>query len=265
MRTDLTVRAADGSERDVAVIAPPGVTLGDVRGLLPELAGDPRTVWTGHRQIPPHTVVGQPPLLSGARLTTIPAAAPRCSTWIEIVGGARAGASMPLARRPVTVGRDPACDLVLADPRASRRHAVFDLRVHGANVTDLGSTHGSRLDGRPLHGTSALPPGSIVRIGDSFLAVSDRSGPRASTRAGAGGTLVVNRAPALPPDHPLIVIDRPVPVRPVGRESRVGWLATLLPAALGAVLAWVTGSWEFVAFVALTPVIALTGTLSERR
>jgi FHA domain-containing protein len=65
----------------------------------------------------------------------------------------------------LTVGRDPAADLVLADAGASRRHARLLLEDDGtAVVEDLGSKNGLRLNGR------RLPPGrSTLRDGDELL------------------------------------------------------------------------------------------------
>ena len=48
------------------------------------------------------------------------------------------------------VGRDPSCALVLADPRVSSEHAIIRYGAGGWEVKDLGSTNGTRVDGRRL-------------------------------------------------------------------------------------------------------------------
>jgi type VI secretion system protein len=71
----------------------------------------------------------------------------------------------------LTVGRADNNDWVLTDPTArhalSRRHCRFDMAPQGATVTDLGSTNGTRVDGRLLapHTPTPLHDGQVVEIG----------------------------------------------------------------------------------------------------
>lgn len=69
-------------------------------------------------------------------------------------GGAGAGSLMlPTGQRftlgeyPVSVGRKPECNIVLADPNVSRNHA--EIRPHGEGfvLVDLGSTNGTKVNG----------------------------------------------------------------------------------------------------------------------
>jgi pSer/pThr/pTyr-binding forkhead associated (FHA) protein len=94
----------------------------------------------------------------------------------------------PLAGRLVelrdgaTVGRE-GCDILLADPEVSRRHAVLRDPPGGAPcVEDLGSTNGTYVNDRRIDGSSSLQPGDTVRFGNTVWAVEDRS---ARTRAAA--------------------------------------------------------------------------------
>ncbi len=70
----------------------------------------------------------------------------------------------------VVIGRDPACDLVLTDPRASRRH--LEIARDGARLRfrDLGSSNGTRLGGA-LATDGEIGLGDVLSIGDSELAV----------------------------------------------------------------------------------------------
>lgn len=82
----------------------------------------------------------------------------------------------------LTIGRDPANDVVLADPNVSRFHAEVEA-LDGARVElrDLGSRNGTRLDGElvtcaPI-GAGAdigVGPFRLVFDGSSFLARDDR-------------------------------------------------------------------------------------------
>jgi hypothetical protein len=69
----------------------------------------------------------------------------------------------------VVLGRSRQCDIVLNDPNVSRRHA--ELRPRGGSwvLTDLGSTNGSRVNGRRLEGPEVLKPGDEVELGATVL------------------------------------------------------------------------------------------------
>jgi hypothetical protein len=89
----------------------------------------------------------------------------------------------------LVIGRSAACDLVLADARASRRHARLAVRDGHLVLTDLGSTNGTRVNGRSVQ-ELAVGEGDEIRIGDSVLmvaAVTDdprRGGPGPATPSG---------------------------------------------------------------------------------
>jgi pSer/pThr/pTyr-binding forkhead associated (FHA) protein len=52
----------------------------------------------------------------------------------------------------LVVGRDPACQLVLEDPRVSKRHARFEWNGAGWSLEDLSSKNGTFVDGAPAGG-----------------------------------------------------------------------------------------------------------------
>jgi pSer/pThr/pTyr-binding forkhead associated (FHA) protein len=82
--------------------------------------------------------------------------------------GPLVGLSFALAGGTLTVGRDPANDVVLRDQTVSRRHARIDARGGGWVVTDLGSTNGTAVGGRTLQPNqeTQLSAGTEVRFGD---------------------------------------------------------------------------------------------------
>jgi hypothetical protein len=76
------------------------------------------------------------------------------------------GTAFPL--EPVTaVGRDFDCDIVLADPTISGRHAVLDFREGAWWVEDLGSTNGTFVNGNRVHADSPalLRSGDVLELG----------------------------------------------------------------------------------------------------
>jgi predicted component of type VI protein secretion system len=74
---------------------------------------------------------------------------------------------------PVHIGRDPACELRLADPHVSTRHAVLELGPDGVTLRDLGGTNGLRVDGRraPAGAVLAVSPRLCVDVGPYRLEI----------------------------------------------------------------------------------------------
>jgi pSer/pThr/pTyr-binding forkhead associated (FHA) protein len=75
------------------------------------------------------------------------------------------GPDIPTGRGPIVVGRHPHCDVRLLSPRVSRRHCRLT-EVDGAVfVRDLGSTHGTLVNGRRADA-------GCLRLGDE-LSIAD--------------------------------------------------------------------------------------------
>lgn len=73
----------------------------------------------------------------------------------------------PLAARTV-IGRGEEADIVLDDTGASRQHAEVLWDGRTAQLRDLGSTNGTKIDGQKV-AIAELPPESVVSIGRSRL------------------------------------------------------------------------------------------------
>jgi FhaA, N-terminal domain/FHA domain len=69
----------------------------------------------------------------------------------------------------VTLGRSRECDVVLQDPNVSRTHAEIRPRGGSWVVADLGSTNGSRLNGRVVTGSEVVKPGDEIELGSTRL------------------------------------------------------------------------------------------------
>ena len=68
------------------------------------------------------------------------------------------------------IGRDPACELVVSDPKCSRRHAVLEAGPQGITIRDAGSANGVFVNDRKVE-RSPLKEGDLVRLGDVVLKV----------------------------------------------------------------------------------------------
>ena len=73
--------------------------------------------------------------------------------------------------RTLIVGRTDDCDLPIADPTVSRRHAELDLTESGLRLRDAGSTNGTFVDGRRVSEAVALPGAQIAfgKVGFELL------------------------------------------------------------------------------------------------
>jgi hypothetical protein len=80
------------------------------------------------------------------------------------------GRKVVLDRDTVVLGRLPECELVLADPNVSRRHAEIR-RVDGGGwmLVDLGSTNGTKVNELRVNGTRPLEDGDTVSLGATTL------------------------------------------------------------------------------------------------
>ena len=89
----------------------------------------------------------------------------RAARALLVVSGRR----LIVPPRGGTIGRSRACDVVLDDVGASRRHAEIRPHPEGWTLQDLGSTNGVCVNGRPLHGAQTLLPGDRVEIGSTEI------------------------------------------------------------------------------------------------
>jgi len=88
---------------------------------------------------------------------------------LVIVRGGPSGARFDL-REDAIIGRVDA-GILLDDDEVSRYHALVRVSDDGADITDLGSTNGTFVDGRRLTGRAPLVDGSVVRVGQTELQV----------------------------------------------------------------------------------------------
>src|SRR5687768_12822860 len=83
-------------------------------------------------------------------------------------------AAIELVDREIVIGRLPDCDIVVSDKSASRRHArVF--RAQGAwRVSDLGSSHGTKVNGSKVKETG-LAHNDRIAVGEAEILFFDES------------------------------------------------------------------------------------------
>jgi hypothetical protein len=89
----------------------------------------------------------------------------RQDTALLLMGGKR----LVVGPAGVTLGRSRQCDVMLDDPNVSRTHAEVRPRGGSWVLTDLGSTNGSRLNGRRVDGSEVLKPGDEIELGTTLI------------------------------------------------------------------------------------------------
>lgn len=72
------------------------------------------------------------------------------------------------------IGRDPTCEIHLADESVSRRHATLRVTDDAVRLTDHGSRNGVRVNDERLVGEVALAPNDRVDIGTERLALVEQ-------------------------------------------------------------------------------------------
>jgi len=179
---------------------------------------------------------------------------------LSLQDGAGAGRSYALdpQHQPLlSIGRSAACDITIADHRASRHHC--DIRWNGQEweVIDRGSTNGTRVNGVPIHRPIALHSHDSIGIGETTLVLilQDESPQRLAQppvqAAAAHGPAPLQPVPIhAPPRQPAGTQSEAAGRSPSAAVQTAFWFVQALVAAAvvslaaGAFLPWlrVTGS-----------------------
>jgi serine phosphatase RsbU (regulator of sigma subunit) len=128
-------------------------------------------------------------------------------------------------RESLTVGRDAAQAIVLADTQVSRLHARVSLIDGEAVVADLGSTNGTYLGGQRLTNPVVLKEGDVLRMGSHVLQYERRSRRDAERMSGIDRDLrkaskyVFSLLPAPLVEGPVLAEWRFVPSTQLGGDA----------------------------------------------
>ena len=92
---------------------------------------------------------------------------------LNAVSGALAGQGFVLGAEPLTIGRDRTSSLHLRDLAVSRHHCVIETSEGRLLLRDLGSSHGTFVNGMPVT-ERTLEHGDLVTVGGSLFLVQTR-------------------------------------------------------------------------------------------
>lgn len=134
----------------------------------------------------------------------------------------------------VVFGRDPSCDVVVKDPRCSRRHASLRVIPGGFNLLDMGSANGVYVLGQKVE-DAIIREGDVFSMGSVFIRVLPDDIPATLAMPGPGPAPAAAAAPALPTAKAPPPPRRPLPKAPPRPGSEPGGPAGLFsPRILGA-------------------------------
>jgi two-component system, NtrC family, response regulator AtoC len=120
------------------------------------------------------------PLLTQDANSTGDNGAPRVPPALLCIDGDRSFLLKIPASGELVIGRGPEAGFAVDDPLVSRTHAHLLLVPEGIRITDLGSRHGTLLNGDRIHDPRILRSGDVVTIGNTLLIARATKTPRVS-------------------------------------------------------------------------------------
>jgi S-DNA-T family DNA segregation ATPase FtsK/SpoIIIE len=253
----------DGDERDVRVEAAPEAS---ARALFAALGLEGRTVFRRGEPIPADAPLSELALRHGDELhagADAPASAPALE--LVVAGGPDAGRRIPLPPGVHRVGRE--AGIAVDDPSLSAHHLVLTIGADGTvRVADAGSRNGTAVEGVSLAAGEEreLADGELVQAGRTLLAVEPREARRPEAAADGRGWIAFNRQPRV--QRQLEPVARPFPAPPGDpQRSRLPLGASLVPLVLGFGLYALTKMPTMLFFSLLSPVMAVTTYMEDRR
>jgi len=117
--------------------------------------------------------------LSGFNVPAVPPVhKPGYEVWLRVQVGAAKGRTVGIVGPKFLIGRDRSCHLRLGSAMVSKRHAVIELRDRQIFVSDLGSTNGTIVNGRPLRSAEfEIHDGDRIQIGPVVATLMARPEP----------------------------------------------------------------------------------------
>jgi len=104
--------------------------------------------------------------------TSAPGAGRSVGRWrIEVVTGPSRGRLLRLSHGRVRVGTDPDNEMVVEDPRVSRRHLEIELRPDGLRARDLGSKNGTFYERSRIESAELPLGGAVLQLGDTEVRI----------------------------------------------------------------------------------------------
>jgi DNA segregation ATPase FtsK/SpoIIIE, S-DNA-T family len=249
------VVTVDGTEHDVVVEHSAPHTRADLGAAL---GCSLTTVGSAPLELEPGEHVGSD-VFDASREPALPS-----RLVLAVVGGVNSGTTIALPKNQIVIGRDSAADAALDDPSVSRRHATIDI-ANGMAIRDLESSNGTFLNELEVDTNAAFGEKDIIRVGAVELQVRKPIPEDRPIGLAVTGATRFNRPPRHVRSPALGRIVPPIPPSPlVGRAPfRIG--ALIVPLLFAVAMVLLTKQILFAAFAAMSPVMMVVNTISDRR
>lgn len=194
-------------------------------------------------------------LASGVQVRVVPAsAATRAQVGLlAVTAGPDEGVRLVLPRGTSTIGRDPKCDLVVADPSVSKIHARIHANVDRIEIVDLNSANGVLL-GDALVPRADITDGTPVTLGATTIVVqvsSDAEPPSANILQ-----TLYTRQPRVEARFPGVELDS-ADLPNAAEKQPFPWLMMMSPVIAGGAMFAITRSPMSLVFIAMSPMMML--------
>jgi len=265
-----------GQERDLCLRAPGDCTVGDLASALSQEFDGPAEpqLWCERlgEQLGRDTELVDAGLRWGDRLLLGIAAGETTQVGsnpqVEVVasGGPCAGVRFELGIGTYSLGRDSIADIVIADPSISRHHVDLKVGAAGVAVVDVGSSNGSAINGTAIALQVEMPvgEGDELEVGRTALRIKSLSSPGGVNGPAPHGRVDFNRPPRV--KRPFTPFQREIKAPPEHpRKLRLPLMASLLPLLMGVGMFLLTKSPYMLMFVVLSPAMAISTYVSNRR
>jgi S-DNA-T family DNA segregation ATPase FtsK/SpoIIIE len=274
----ITLRDAT-RDRDIVVDARGSATVSELAAALAEHAGvsGARVLFADRlgRLRGDHTITrcglltGDIVSLAGpvaARTVPTLGSGPPAATLVAM-GGPAAGLRIGLAAGRYVVGRDSSADVPIADASMSRRHFAVEVDGSGrCRVADVGSSNGTAIEGTGLavDADHALSTGQAVEAGRSTFTCEPWCPIDGSATRKSGAAILHNRQPRVSRGYepPTLRVDPP-PAS--ARAIRIPLVMAIVPMFMGGALYLLTKSPMMLMMCAMSPLMMVGSSLSERR
>ncbi len=133
-----------------------------------------RNIWEVFRQrgiqipMPIQTIEIDETHNSIRHLDEAPAETTAKTGWLYVEVGPNQGTTIRLLDQPITIGRGTDCNLMIAEPRASKQHLRIELQNESFVLQDLDSHNGTFVDGRKIE-RHVLKSFERIHLGDTVI------------------------------------------------------------------------------------------------
>ncbi|GAA1478310.1 FtsK/SpoIIIE domain-containing protein [Nocardioides aestuarii] len=188
---------------------------------------------------------------------------PTAGLQLHVVGGPDAGRVFGLPIGVHEAGRSGV--LSWNDHSLSRRHLRIAVTADSVQVTDLGSSNGSRLEGEELtaHEAAEWAVGEVLSAGDSQLVLRQATDAHATVEPAEPGWLNFLRPPRILPFHAAPTVE--VPTAPQKQKARkFPVVAMVIPLILGCVMAYFMSPY-FLIMATMSPIMMGANYITDKR